>query len=222
MNEYIKTDVGEYLTGRTGSFEKSPPDELWKHIEENIPTYSAFSSNRTLLKYLIGGISLSGIIIAVILIYNQPITPFENKANLSDIKKSLTTANSVSNSTNQNQTAKTENITIASIEKNENISANKNIKTSESLNKKENGKSIPTNLTDDKSITYSINASGLKNVTSISFVNDKNETVLVSKNPVPNSFGFYIIDISQLPKGTYNIMIGTPEGSKLHKLETFK
>ena len=219
MSEYIKTDVGEYLTGRTGSFEKSPPDELWKHIEEKIPTYSAFSSNRTLLKYLIGGISLSGIIIAIILIYNQPISLSGNKTTLSDIKKSVATENSVSNT---DQTTKSGNSFITSVEKTENVSAKTDVKSAENQNKKENKNSTNANLISDKSVTYSINASGLKKVTSISFVNDKNETVLVSKNPVPNSFGFYIIDISQLPKGTYSIMIATPEGSKLHKQETFK
>jgi hypothetical protein len=219
MSEYIKTDIGEYLVSRTGNFEKSPPDDLWKHIEEKIPTYSVFNSNNTLIKYLIGGISLSAIIIAFLIIYFKPFSPPENISGTS-IKSDVHHNNG---SQAINKTAiESKNLVKTTLVSTENIASKKEVLLKETSEKKENAAKAETLKNSDKSVTYSINASGLKNVNAISFVNDKNETVLVSKNPAPNTFGFYVIDISQLAKGTYNIMISTSEGTKLHKRETFK
>lgn len=221
MNEYIKTDVGKYLTNRTGSFEKSPPDELWNNIEKNIPVYPILNSNKALLRYLIGGIGLSVIIIAFILIYYQPFSQSGTRSDLSEIKNIVATKNLNSDQAvniNENK----ENTIIAPEEKTEKIISTNVNKSSAKQNKAENNTQATANMSSENSITYSINATGLKNVTLISFINENNETVLVSKNPVPNSFGFYIIDISQLPKGTYSIMIATINGTKLHKKETFK
>ena len=221
MSEYIKTDVGEYLTSRTGNYEKSPPEELWKHIENNIPTYSRFVTNKSLLKYLIGGISLSAIIVAFLLIYFQPFSTENSNSTPTLVKNSIPVKIDVSTKTiNQITTepVNTVKTTIATVENNTQKTApltENNIK-QESVSKNE------TIIKDNNSVTYSINASGLKNLNAISFVNDKNETVLISKNPTPNSFGFYIIDISQLAKGSYNIMLTSSEGKKLHKRETFK
>jgi hypothetical protein len=220
MSEYIKTDVGEYLANRTGNFEKSPPDELWKHIESNIPTYSGFITNRTLLKYLLGGISLSAIIIAFLLIYFQPFSSENINSTTSVAQNTIPTLNKVLPKVN-NQILVPEKIvetTIVPVNNN----TQKTVLTTENSSKKDNISKVEATIKNNNSVTYSINASGLKNVTAITFINDKNETVLVSKNPTPNSFGFYIIDISQLAKGTYNILITSPEGTKLHKRETFK
>lgn len=221
MNEYIKTDVGEYLTNRIGNFEKSPPDELWKHIENNIPKYSKFATNRTLIKYLISGISLSVVIIVFIMIYYQPFSYIENNSTTTLVKNYVPAQNNVSLKTNNhilqetNNTIKTTIVSIDSISQKIIPTPIKNI------NKKNHSINESTNKV-DHTVTYSINASGLKNVDAISFINEINETVLVSKNPVPNSFGFYVIDISQLAKGSYNVMVTTPKGIKLHKREHFK
>jgi hypothetical protein len=220
MSEYIKTDVGVYLASKTGNFEKSPPAELWKNIESNIPAYSGFIANKVLLKYIIGGISLSAIIIAFLLFYFQPFSAEKNNSIPSIAQSAIPVLNKVV-SNNKKIITEPENII-----KNNAISVNDNfqktINTDNKNSKKENTLKVETNIKKDNSVIYSINASGLKNVTAITFINDKNETVLVSKNPTPNSFGFYIIDISQLAKGTYNIMISNSEGTKLHKRETFK
>jgi len=221
MSAYIKTDVGEFLTNRTGNFEKSPPDELWKHIESNIPTYSGFITNKALLKYLIGGISLSAIIITFLIIYFQPFSTVKYNThptivqNTVPVKKDVPTTVNNQITTEKTNTVKT---AIVSVD----INSQKTLPTSEKNIKKENVTKTEAVTNVDHSITYSINASGLKDVYAISFVNDKNETALISKNPTPNSFGFYIIDISKLAKGTYNVMITTSEGMKLHKRETFK
>lgn len=213
MSEYINTDIGEFLTNKTGNFEKSPPDELWNKIENNIPTYSGIITNKTLIKYLIGGISLSAVII-FLLIHFQPFSSVKNSSSTVITENKTQVKNTVALTANDQILTKPSNIENTAIVS-ENKKAEKTITSSEENTKKE------TIVKSNNSVTYSINASSWKNVTTIAFINDKNETVLITKNPTPNSFGFYIIDISQLAKGTYNIMITTPEGVKLHKRETF-
>lgn len=220
MSEYIKSDVGEYLSSRTTNFEKSPPDAIWENIEKNIPVYQGSTGTvSTMVKLVIGTISLSAIIFAVLWIKYQDFSGDENNKGL-PVNRKATTNIQILNSSSisiTNSTPVNENILLTDSQKNTEVSKESNIEKHNTITTKENQNTEP-----GKNMTYSINASGLKNVTEISFVNENNEAVLSVKNPVPNSFGFFILDISKLAGGTYNIMITTNQGTRLHKKETFK
>jgi hypothetical protein len=210
MSEYIKSDAGEFITNRTMNFEKSPPDFVWNNIEKHIPVYSPNGTVSTLVKLVIGTMSLSVIIFAILWIKLENNSPASHTEGMAVNKKNTTQIPSISVSASSNDNIVVEKNKIAETDHKQNLQQI----TTDPENKQ---------LTEPgKNITYSINASGLRNVTEISFVDHENKIVLSSKNPTPNSFGFYIIDVSQLVRGTYNIMITTNEGTRLHKKETFK
>ncbi len=221
MSEYIKSDVGEFLTNRTMSFEKSPPEAIWNNIEKQIPVYPVTGKVSTMVKLVIGTFSLSLIIFAVLWFKYQNFSGTENTSALAVNKKTSTQIPMLGTSslslTNISQAKEKEPLsnnpqTGLSVSEKSTSEKNNSIQKTKENQATEQGKNI----------TYSINASGLKNVTEISFVDENKKVVLSAKNPVPNSFGFYIIDISRLAGGTYSIMITTNEGSRLHKKETFK
>ncbi len=228
MNELIKTDVGEFFVSHTKNFDKNPPDSMWESIERHIPEYSVSAINRVLLKYLISGISLSAIIIAALLFY------FQNKQNNNN--ENLSSKNNVSNQQIANNLSQTNNLNvlptpeknahntksiITESKKQKNIEPTSNKTTVNTATKPANTNTQTTPEL-DKSIKYSINATTFKNVSEIFFENVKNENVIDLKNPVPNAFGFYEIDISKLSAGTYNIWVISNGNKTLHKTETFK
>lgn len=211
MSEYIKSDVGEYFTNRTMNFEKSPPDNIWNNIEKSIPVYNPTGTTSTLVKLVIGTISLSVIIFAVLWIKHLNFSEQENNYGLEANQKSSTLIQEKDALLliQQNQQGDIVDMNIVS---NEKSISNKTIN--------QEAKNVGQQTKNEK--TYSINATGLKGVTEISFVDEHKNVVLSSKNPMPNNYGFYVIDISKLSAGTFSVMITTNEGTRLHKMETFK
>ena len=208
MSEYIKSDIGEFLTSRTMNFEKSPPDFIWENVEKNIPVYKPSGTVSTMVKLVIGTMSLSVMIFAILWIKHQSFTKAESLSGFAVNQKSATFIQQMEvlpRTSEQISGQSEEQIST----KNNTIQVSKNNQVTEKVNTPTSNK------------TYSINASGLKGVTEISFIDEKNKVILSEKKPQPNSFGFFVIDISKLPVGSYSIMITTNEGTKLHKKETF-
>lgn len=223
MSEFIKTDVGDFFVNRTENFEKSPPDSMWENIEKQIPQYSV---TNPILKYFIGGIGLSVVIFGLFFIFYNYSTGTKSitNQNISENKEinnneSGKISNNVAVSINSEKTEKKNLVTDINTEKikTNNIIINTN---NYDIIKHKTENSISTDK--EKSVKYSINASGLKDVTEITFKNNKEENIIIITNPKPNAFGFYDIDISKLPNGTYNIFITINGEKKLHKTETFK
>ena len=223
MSEFKKTDVGDFFVSRTENFEKSPPESMWESIENQIPVYSVSNS---LLKYFIGGISISIIIFSLFLIfYNFDAVPKNKSQNIISNKAENSSVSSNNKVTTANPIITSNSINIPEKQIKSEITTQKSTDNNNSqnitiLNDKKT--EISTNNSEEKSIKYSINASGLKDVSEISFENEKKENVIILQNPVPNAFGFYDIDISKLPSGLYNIFITINGNKKLHKTETFK
>ncbi|MBI5539326.1 MAG: hypothetical protein HY951_04655 [Bacteroidia bacterium] len=224
MSEFTKTDVGDFFVNRTENFEKSPPDSMWESIEKQIPQYSV---TNPLLKYFIGGIGLSVLIFGLFLIFYNYNTGTKNitNQNISE-KKEITNNESekISNnaivSINSENTEKDNIVADVNTEKIKNNNIIKNSSNNTDLRKHETENT--TSKDSEKSVKYSINATGLNGVSEIIFENSKKENILTLANPKPNAFGFYDIDISKLPNGTYNIFITINGEKKLHKTETFK
>jgi len=224
MSELIKTDVGEFFVEHTKNFVKEPPDSMWESIESHIPQYSVSTANNSLLKYLVSGIGLSVIIIAAILYYFQT---GQNYTENSNVKQNNTQVNINSSNTLQTVENKINKADVATTLNTKQISINSTSKTKQSENKTvENNTQNKTNSNNvaepNKSIKYSINATTYKNLNEIIFENTKKENVIDLKNPLPNAFGFYEIDISKLSSGTYNIWVVSNGNKTLHKTETFK
>lgn len=221
MSELIKTDIGDFFVKHTKNFEKEPPDSMWENIESQVPQYSVSTVNNSLLKYLVSGIGLSIIIIAAILFYfqvnqNKTEQSFINQKNVNNPNSKQIVDNKIDYTDKKS--------TLSSIPENTNTTIatkqNSNIK----INKNNLNKPITNNVASEepkKTMKYSINAATYKNINEIIFENGKKENVIILKNPVPNAFGFYEIDISKLSSGTYNIWIITNENKTLHKTETF-
>jgi len=235
MSQFIKTDVGDFFVNRTKNFEKSPPDSMWESIERQIPKYPVTDSGNSLIKYLIAGISLSVIVMGILLIYYQNIsTPGEKSkqsvSNTTDalqntgkpVNVTLNTATAINKTVLKNIVPvkkETENTSFKSSAAN----TNQNEKNTDNINSAKNNEDfVQHGNTSNKTIIYSINATGLKDVTEIYFENNKEEKVIIVKNPVPNAFGFFEIDISKLAGGTYKVWIVSQGNKKFHKTETFK
>lgn len=222
MSEFTKTDVGDFFVNRTENFEKSPPDSMWESIEKQIPQYSV---TNPLLKYFIGGIGLSVLIFGLFLIFynyntgtkiitNQNISEKKEINNINDSDNNSIIAINSDNIEKENK----EPLVNTEIVISNNIIKNSNKNTDLRKHETEN----TTSKDSEKSVKYSINATGLKGVSEIIFENNKKENIITLANPKPNAFGFYDIDISKLPNGTYNIFITMNGEKKLHKTETFK
>jgi hypothetical protein len=224
MSEFNKKDVEDFFVSKTENFEKSPPDSMWENIENQIPNYLA---TNPLLKYFIAGIGLSVIIFSLFFIfYNY------NTDSKSETIQIISDKTIIINKDN-NQNSNIENVAIADSKNllKEKVIVEEITQKAAKLNNKQNILNNTTprkhesaekeNTNSEKSIKYSINATSLKNVTEITFENEKKENIIALQNPTPNAFGFYDIDISKLPSGVYNIFITSNGSKKLHKTETF-
>lgn len=212
MKEYNKADTADFFVNRSANYEKSPPDYIWDNIEKHIPVYDIPVKGNYTIRYIIAGISLSAILAFILLYSYFPFAGNENRNGIAFDAKSLINVSKL------NLAGNTAGITVESA--NNAPVINSGEKTTGTNVIPNNSTSVKSN-TPEKDITYSISASGLGVVSSINFVNDSNRTVISVKNPAPNKFGFYIIDISSLPRGTYNVMINSGTASRLHKREVF-
>ncbi len=225
MSELIKTDVGEFFVKQTKNFVNEPPDSMWESIESQIPEYSVSIGNKLLLKYLVSGIGLSIIIIATILYYSQNNRNNPEQVLINNnvqIKNDAIKNNKIQNTKiSSNKKILTTNLNVEKTSLKSAVISK--LSTQKTTNKSDK---IATNTLasaeSEKTIKYSINATTYKNLNEIIFENSKNESVIDLKNPIPNAFGFYEVDISKLTEGTYNIWVVTNGNKTLHKTEIFK
>jgi len=223
MSEYNKTDVGEFFVEHTKNFIKEPPVSMWESIESQVPKYNVTTYNKTLLKYLIFSAGVSAIIIVVVM-FNKNASNVKPDIKSTSIENSkiIPAQNKINNAIAYNKkpalnVAEPEKTTQTDFNKNTLVNQKQNINT----NKKELIKKENEAVQLQKNSKYSINAALFKNVSEIIFENYKNENIIDVKNPQPNAFGYFEIDISKLIAGNYNIYV-VSEGKKiLHKSETF-
>jgi hypothetical protein len=240
MKTYESPDVSDFVTGRTGNYEKSPPEHVWENIRKSIPEYSIRRVNVSRKWYYIGGVSLSVLVIALLIILNidrtgqqsgnsRPSSGIHTK----EINKISTGTNGISSeqpvSTEKSKSSVSfeqneDKSTVVGGEKDKKNTANADNITLQtgSSEKNKNNNTVNTSGTTKEVNTFNLSASDLPVVTRVYFTNEKNEVVLSIKNPVKNKFGFYPVDISSIPAVTYSIYVETPDGTISKGEKTFE
>lgn len=187
-------DVADFLKQKLENQQINPPENLWNKIQNEIPNYPA--------KGLGKWIWYSSIIIVIGLSFATYFS-IQNTKTTTIAKSVAVTKISVPERaithyfTSLNKTEPQSNVTsITSSQK------------------------VQTSLLENS--TLHLEASVYSTIEKVEFVDSTNTIRKIILNPTANEFGFYVLDISSLKKGKYQIIIYSVNGNKHQRFENLR
>lgn len=184
-------DIADFLKQKLENQQINPPENVWNEIQKEIPKYSAKGFEKW--------IWYSSIIILTVLSFAIYLS--------NQNTKTTTTAKSVAVSqisvpertithcfTNLNKTEPQSNHAIIT-----------------------SSQKVQTKLLENS--TLHLEASVYSTIEKVEFIDSTHTIKKVILNPSANEFGFYVLDISSLIKGKYQIVIYSNNGKKFQRVE---
>lgn len=184
-------DIADFLKHKLENQQINPPENVWNEVQKEIPKYSAKGFEKW--------IWYSSFIILTVLSFAIYLS--------NQNTKTTTTAKSVAVS----QISVPERAVVHDlIDENKTKPQNNFVTTAKSQN-------VQTKLLENS--TLHLEASVYSTIEKVEFIDSTNTIKKVILNPLANEFGFYVLDISSLIKGKYQIVIYSNNGKKYQRVE---
>lgn len=195
MNTNNSIDIADFLRQQLENQSIEPPKNIWNSVQNEIPNYPAKGISNLIWYSSI--LLIAGLATTLLIINSNP------------NKKHVYAKNIVTNTIQIPE----RNITCAEIAKPEQQSKNQYL----ALGTKQKNTNASLENT-----TLHLEASKYAVIEKVEFLDSMNVLKKVILNPQVNDFGFYVLDISSLKAGKYNINIFSKDGKKYNRTEILK